>query len=380
MAHPPGYPLPDRSRGRQLAKRSSVKNYSRFLYFCQLSHMPKSERPRAPLAQDPTLELTLRPEVFEEYVGQKQAKENLLIAIQAARLREGTLDHILLHGPAGIGKTTLAHLIAKHMTATMRVTSGPAIERVGDLASILTNLEPGEVLFIDEAHRLPRMVEEVLYPAMEARTLDIILGKGTAARTLQLNLPPFTLIAATTRVGLLSSPLRSRFGQAFRLDFYTDDEIEEILGRSARLLGVSLDAQAKKRIAKAARQTPRIANRLLKRARDVAQVEGGTKSPNIDDVTTERTLSMLEIDEKGLDKLDREYLRILIEKFKGGPAGIQALAASLSEEEDTLLDFVEPYLMQIGYVLRTPRGRVAAAEAWEHLGLKPPDNRNTKLF
>ena len=342
--------------------------------------MPKSERPRAPLAQDPTLELTLRPEVFEEYVGQKQAKENLLIAIQAARLREGTLDHILLHGPAGIGKTTLAHLIAKHMTATMRVTSGPAIARVGDLASILTNLEPGEVLFIDEAHRLPRMVEEVLYPAMEARTLDIILGKGTAARTLQLNLPPFTLIAATTRVGLLSSPLRSRFGQAFRLDFYTDDEIEEILGRSARLLGVSLDAQAKKRIAKAARQTPRIANRLLKRARDVAQVEGGTKSPNIDDVTTERTLSMLEIDEKGLDKLDREYLRILIEKFKGGPAGIQALAASLPEEEDTLLDFVEPYLMQIGYVLRTPRGRVAAAEAWEHLGLKPPDNRNTKLF
>ena len=335
---------------------------------------PKNEN--AP--EDAVFEMTLRPRSFDEYVGQHDVKENLKIAIEAARIRTESLEHILLFGPAGIGKTTLAYLIAREMKANVRATSGPAIERAGDLASILTNLEAGDVLFIDEAHRLPRAVEEVLYPAMESHMLDIVLGKGTAARTFQLKLQPFTLIAATTRVGLLSSPMRSRFGQTFRLDFYTPKEIEQILKRSATLLGVTLDSEARPVLAQASRQTPRVANRLLKRTRDLAQVEGKETNVRISKDLAERALKMLDIDERGLDRLDRAMLKALIEKFRGGPAGVQSLAAALKEEEDTLLESVEPYLMKLGMVVRTPRGRYATPLAYEHLGLPKP--RGESLF
>lgn len=330
---------------------------------------------RSGTPEDEAFEKTLRPRSLAEYVGQAGIKRNLNIAMQAADLRGEVLEHILLAGPPGLGKTTLAYLIARETDANLRSTSGPAIERIGDLASILTNLEERDVLFIDEAHRLPRAVEEVLYPAMESQTLDIILGKGTAARTLKLTLPPFTLILATTRVSLLSSPLRSRFGQSFRFQFYTPEEIEQILTRSSSLLTIALDKTARRRIARASRMTPRVANRLLKRIRDLAQVEHGGAKARISDEIAQRGLTMLGIDEKGLEELDRAVLKTIIDHFQGGPVGLAAIAASLNEDEGTIAEVVEPFLIQIGLLARTNRGRIATNDAYAHLNIPAPDNR-----
>lgn len=318
--------------------------------------------------------MALRPKSWDEYIGQDKVKTNLRILLEAAKKRGEPIDHLLLYGPAGLGKTTLAYIIAREMQANIKITSGPAIEKVGDLASVLTNLNASDILFIDEAHRLNKMVEEILYPAMENRILHIIIGKGPSARTLQLDLPPFTLIAASTRIGLLSSPLRSRFGATFRLDFYTQDDIENILSRSARLLGVSCDADALKFIAKSSRFTPRVANRLLKRVRDYAEVEG---SGYIDYAAAQKALGLLEIDHQGLEPTDRKLLEAVIKKFNGGPVGIQSLAAATSEEIETIEDIYEPYLMQLGLLQRTPRGRIATRLAYNHLGLDlPQENQN----
>ena len=315
------------------------------------------------------MDQTLRPNKWEEYIGQERIKTNLKILIEAAKKRSEPVDHLLLYGPAGLGKTTLAYIIAREMNANIRITSGPAIEKVGDLASILTNLNAGDILFIDEAHRLNKTVEEILYPAMENRMLHIIIGKGPSARTLQLDLPPFSLIAATTRVGLLSNPLRSRFGATFRLDFYGVGDIENILKRSSGLMRLMADANALKQIAVSSRYTPRVANRLLKRVRDYAEVEG---SGLINSDTTRKALSLLEVDDLGLESTDRRLLEAIIKKFNGGPVGLQALAAATSEELDTIEDIYEPYLLQIGFLQRTARGRIATRLAYEHLGLKPP--------
>lgn len=310
------------------------------------------------------LDQTLRPQSWEEYVGQAKTKENLRILLTAARERGHSAEHILLYGPPGLGKTTLAHLVAKTLGTNMRVTSGPAIERVGDLAAILTNLSPGDVLFIDEIHRLSKSIEEVLYPAMESGVLDIIIGKGPSARTVQLELPPFTLVAATTRISLLSSPLRSRFsGGTFRLDFYSEGEIEEILARSAGLLNVTAEPSVLGAIASRCRATPRIANYLLKRCRDMAQLEGVTLNKDIVD----RTFALLEIDELGLGKPDRAVLEAIVGKFNGGPVGLNTIAAATGEEESTIEDVIEPYLIRQGLLERTPRGRVASASAHTHL-------------
>ena len=320
------------------------------------------------------MDQTLRPNKWEEYIGQERIKTNLKILIEAAKKRSEPVDHLLLYGPAGLGKTTLAYIIAREMNANIRITSGPAIEKVGDLASILTNLNAGDILFIDEAHRLNKTVEEILYPAMENRMLHIIIGKGPSARTLQLDLPPFSLIAATTRVGLLSNPLRSRFGATFRLDFYGVGDIENILKRSSGLMRLMADANALKQIAVSSRYTPRVANRLLKRVRDYAEVEG---SGLINSDTTRKALSLLEVDDLGLESTDRRLLEAIIKKFNGGPVGLQALAAATSEELDTIEDIYEPYLLQIGFLQRTARGRIATRLAYEHLGLKPPaENQN----
>ena len=279
------------------------------------------------------------------------------------------MEHLLLGGPAGLGKTSMAHLIARESNTNIRVTSGAVIERVGDLASILTNLLPGDILFIDEIHRLSKLVEEILYPALESRTLDIIIGKGPSARTIQLELPPFTLIAATTRIGLLSSPLRSRFGISFRLDFYSEEDIQKIIKRSARILGVAIEEDACARIARSSRFTPRVANRLLKRVRDYAEVHNHSVITH--DVAG-RMLDLLNIDEYGLEEMDRRILSTLIHTFNGGPAGLQAIAAAASEEESTIEEVYEPYLMQLGFIERTPRGRVAMEKAYHHLGIKAP--------
>lgn len=327
--------------------------------------------------EDPVIDLTLRPQSFDDYQGQEKIKENLRILIAAAKSRQEPIEHVLLCGSAGLGKTTLAHIIAKEMNVGLKVTSGPAIERVGDLGSILTNLNEGDILFVDESHRLNKLIEEVLYPAMEDFKLDIVIGKGPSARTLQLDLPKFTLISATTRPGLISSPMRSRFGVTFRLDFYGQEEIARIIRRSAQILNIPAEADAIDIIARSSRSTPRVANRLLKRVRDFAQVRGNGL------ITTDlakQALAMLEVDQLGLEPVDRQILRHIIEKFDGGPVGLQALAAATHEEQDTIEDVYEPYLLQLGFIGRTPRGRVATRFAYEHLGLKYPEQEQDKLF
>lgn len=310
------------------------------------------------------LDQALRPQTWEEYVGQAKTKENLRILLTAARERGHAAEHVLLYGPPGLGKTTLAHLIAKTLGTNMRTTSGPAIERVGDLAAILTNLSPGDVLFIDEIHRLSKSIEEVLYPAMESGVLDIIIGKGPSARTVQLELPPFTLVAATTRISLLSSPLRSRFsGGTFRLEFYAEHEIAQILQRSADLLSISASSSVVHDIATRCRATPRTANYLLKRCRDLAQLEGG----DVTEAIVEQTFALLEIDTLGLGAPDRAVLEVIINKFNGGPVGLNTIAAATGEEQSTIEDVIEPYLIRQGLLERTPRGRVASATAYGHL-------------
>lgn len=328
--------------------------------------------------EDRSLDLALRPSAFADYVGQESIKNNLKILIEAAKKRKEPVEHLLFYGPAGLGKTTLAYLVAKEMNAQIRVTSGPAIEKVGDLASILTNLSAGEILFIDEAHRLNKLIEEVLYPAMENRSLDIIIGKGPTARAIQLELPPFSIIAATTRIALLSSPLRSRFsGGLFRLDFYKKEDIEKIIGRSAKILRVEIEQEAIPLIAERSRFTPRIANRFLKRARDYAEVNGkGVITKNL----AQKALELMEIDHMGLDSLDRQVLNTVINKFGGGPVGLTTISASVREEEDTIEEISEPYLMQMGFLERTPRGRCATARAYEHLGITPPKTEQQKLI
>jgi len=327
--------------------------------------------------EDSQNDATLRPQGFREYQGQDKIKESLAVLIEAAKKRREPIEHVLLCGAAGLGKTTLANIIAKEMGVGMKTTSGPAIERVGDLGSILTNLSDGDILFIDEVHRLNKLVEEVLYPAMEDFKLDIVIGKGPSARTLQIDLPRFTLISATTRPGLLSSPLRSRFGVTFRLDFYKPEDIEKIIHRSSRILNIKIEESAAQIIAQSARSTPRVANRLLKRVRDFAQVrsDGYITSP-----LAQEALAMLEVDDLGLESIDRQIIRAIIEKFDGGPVGLQALAATVNEEVDTIEDVYEPYLMQLGFINRTPRGRVATRLAFERLGFKYPDEAQERLI
>lgn len=310
------------------------------------------------------LDQTLRPQTWEEYIGQTKTKENLRILLTAAKERGHAAEHVLLYGPPGLGKTTLAHLIAKTLGTNMRTTSGPAIERVGDLAAILTNLSPGDVLFIDEIHRLSKSIEEVLYPAMESGVLDIIIGKGPSARTVQLDLPPFTLVAATTRISMLSAPLRSRFsGGTFRLEFYDESEIAAILSHSATTLGIPSDLELMHTIASRCRATPRTANYLLKRCRDMAQLEGGVLTKEV----IEKTFELLDIDVLGLGRPDRAVLEVILHKFGGGPVGLNTIAAATGEEQSTIEDVIEPYLIRLGLLERTPRGRITTIEAHAHL-------------
>lgn len=323
------------------------------------------------------LDQALRPNSWDEYIGQEHIKNNVKILLKAAEERNHIPEHLLFYGPPGLGKTTLAHLIAKETGRQMKITSGPAIEKVGDLASILTNLSSGDIVFIDEIHRLNKMVEEILYPAMESGVLDIIIGKGPSARTIQLELPPFTLIAATTRVALVSSPLRSRFsGGVFRLEFYSDAELIKIIQRSSKLLQTKLEKEALEEIAKRSRFTPRTANYFLKRCRDYAQVHKKELNKEI----VKNALDMLLIDDLGLDSSDRKFLEILIQKFKGGPVGLKTMAAALAEEEATIEEVIEPYLIQLGLLERTSRGRVATEKAYTHLGFKIPENLQNKLI
>ena len=330
-----------------------------------------------PQNEDKNLDRTLRPARFEEYFGQEKIKKNLKVLLEAAKQRNQSPDHILLYGGSGLGKTTLAHIIAKELNSNIKITSGPAIEKIGDLASILTNLEKGDILFFDEAHRLNKALEEILYPAMEEFSLNIIIGKGLSARSIQLELPPFTLIAATTRISLLSSPLRNRFGATYHLDFYEVEDIEKILERSSKILRIETDESGIKEIAKRARRTPRVANRLLKRVRDYAQVH---KDGKISKKIAQEALAMLEIDDLGLEPVDRLIISTIIDKFNGGPVGIETLAAATFEDRDTICDIYEPYLMQLGFLARTPQGRIATDRAYKHLGLKSPKDGQKKLI
>lgn len=329
-----------------------------------------------PIPDDAEMDGTLRPRHLTDYVGQEKLKENLSVFIEAASARGEALDHVLFHGPPGLGKTTLANIIAREMGVQIRATSGPVVEKPGDLAAILTNLEPRDVLFIDEIHRLSPVVEEILYPAMEDFKLDIIIGQGPSARTIKLDLAPFTLVGATTRSGLLTNPLRDRFGIIFRLEFYSDEELKQIVIRSASILGVEIDDDGALEIASRARSTPRVTNRLTRRVRDYAQVRGNGK---IDRQTARKALDMLDVDASGLDNMDRTFLETIIFKFNGGPVGIDTLAASIGEERDTLEDVYEPYLVKEGFVDRTPRGRMATRKAYDHFNTAMPGGQG-RLF
>lgn len=329
--------------------------------------MPKT--PDFSTPEDQTIDTTLRPTSWSDYLGQEKVKQNLRIIIDAAKKRGEAMDHVLFSGPAGLGKTTLANLVGRELGVRVQVTSGPALEKMGDMAAILTNLEPREILFIDEAHRVNRLIEEVLYPAMESRKLHLVIGKGPGARTLSLDLPPFTLIAATTRENLLSQPFRSRFGAIFRLDYYSSQDIERIIERNAGILGIAIGSEALQLLSRASRATPRVANRLLKRVRDYLEVH------NISSATPESvqsTLSLLDIDACGLEPHDRRLLEIIIDKFRGGPVGLGTLAAALSEDRGVIEDIYEPYLMSLGFLKRTPAGRVALGGAYEHLARPKP--------
>ncbi|MCE5299609.1 MAG: Holliday junction branch migration DNA helicase RuvB [Spirochaetia bacterium] len=330
-------------------------------------------------APDAVVEKTLRPQMLKDYIGQEKVKDKLKILIDAAKQRKEAPEHILFYGPPGLGKTTLAYIIANEMGVNIKVTAGPVIEKAGDLAAIITNLEENDILFIDEIHRLNRAVEEIMYPALEDYCLDIVIGKGPSAKTFRINLPKFTLIGATTRAGMIASPLRDRFGATYRVDFYEPSELMQILKRSAEILGVRADAEGLTEIAKRSRGTPRVANRLLKRVRDFAQVKG---QGVIDRLTATAALTLLEVDGLGLDQMDKKIIMTIIEKFRGGPVGIETIAVAVSEEPDTIEDVYEPYLIQIGFIQRTPSGRKVTDRAYEYLGLNKPagGNGQEKLF